>query len=218
VLIGGWVLAIGCLVHAVSRRARGDEDAGPWVVFLATSLIVFPLSWAVAIGYLVSTSLRAPPTPVRTRVLEGVGTVAPVARRFWAGVADGLIVGLLPALLLWADLPWRASIGFVVGVTYSIVGVAVWGTTLGKRLLGLAVVDVRTGGRPTWAAAAIRVAPAVVGLVPYVGSLTVFTYLPLLWRDDRRAVHDLLAGTVVVVRSSADLSDPGGPHRGMIHR
>lgn len=211
--------AIVCLVDAVRRRAGRDDAAGTWVVFLATSLVVVPLAWLVALGYLVWVSLRPAPAPRPGRVLEGVGTIAPVPRRFWAGGADTLVLSGPLAAVLWAtggDLPWWCR--WAIGVGYHAVAVGAWGTTPGKRLLGLEVADVRTGAAPGWAAAVLRTAPLLLGLVPYVGSLALFSHLPLLWRDDRRAAHDLLAGTVVVVRSADRTPGAPGPHRGMIQR
>ena len=78
---------------------------------------------------------------------------------------------------------------------YFLVPVALYGQTLGKRLMGIQVVDTR-GRPPGWKGALLR---EVLG--KFLSNLTLSVgYLMVLGHPERRALHDLVAGTWVVVR------------------
>ena len=80
---------------------------------------------------------------------------------------------------------------FGLNVAYVAVFTANGGQTLGKMAMGLRVEA--TDGALTFGSAVVRVAAAIVGgLVMGAG------FIPALWRDDRRAVHDQIAHTRVV--------------------
>ena len=86
---------------------------------------------------------------------------------------------------LWIALWW----------SYFIVGWGLFGATPGKWLLGLRVVD-HHGRCP------IGPSRAVLRLIAYCISSTILCigHLFVLFRADRRALHDILAGTRVVPR------------------
>jgi uncharacterized RDD family membrane protein YckC len=210
----GWLGAIAALVDAIRRRVKGNETAGTWVVFLATSLIAVPLAGLVALGYVVFVVGRNRKV-VEGPELPGVGMVASLSSRIWASTLDGALVGVPLVILTWnlstIDLSarvfqtpgWVPWFGWGTSTLYQVVAVAVWGQTLGKRITGIEVVNADNGTRPTLRAAALRTAPLLASRVPYLGSLAIVAYLPLLWRDVRRGLHDLLAGTVVIRRNRA---------------
>jgi uncharacterized RDD family membrane protein YckC len=86
---------------------------------------------------------------------------------------------------------------------YEIVGIAVWGRTIGKWLLGIRVVDARRGTVPGWSESTMRWVPTLVTLVPLVGgllSLGLWIWaLVNLWANSKRQTpFDLFAGTVVI--------------------
>ena len=80
-------------------------------------------------------------------------------------------------------------------VSYFLVFWTTTGQTPGDRVMRLAVVR-EDGGRLRPARAMLRLLGAVVGLVLFLG------YVPILLNDRRRAVHDWMAGTVVVDRAA----------------
>jgi hypothetical protein len=167
---------------------------------------------------------------------------ARVDRRLLAGAVDFLVVAL-PATILNASFgpaPIRqgaTSVAldpstFLVGVLYFAVCEALWGRTLGKRLLGLRVLS--GTGAVSWRQALVRAltfyAPALVLLVPMIvmGTRPLAEYLVanpgvygsagfvqffltlLLFSTVRRkngyaAVHDLLTGSRVVQHVSREL-------------
>ncbi len=100
-----------------------------------------------------------------------------------------------PRALLWAGVVWGMS------RCYDALSIQRWGSTAGRRVLGIEVRD-RFGDLPGLFAAAARSVtrtPAVLvfglGLVP-------------LWTDpNRRAVHDRIAGTMVVRTSELEPAD-----------
>jgi uncharacterized RDD family membrane protein YckC len=119
------------------------------------------------------------------------------------------------------NLP-RLLAGYVVmallGVAYYTVQHALWGRTIGKRAVGIRVV--RTDGtaaswgqiiaRQGFVFLASAVTTALTFLVPFGGLFGFVALLDnawILWDRDRQAVHDMVAGTVVV-RAPAWAPDP----------
>lgn len=86
----------------------------------------------------------------------------------------------------------RTAALFLVPALYFAFATARWGTTLGKRLLGLRVV--RLDGRPLTFLESVERFGAYFGVLGTLG-----LGLLDLWRDpNRRLAHDRAAGTVVV--------------------
>src|SRR5206468_2117574 len=79
---------------------------------------------------------------------------------------------------------------FVVSVAYVLGSWLVWGATLGKKALGLRIVNA-AGTKPT-------VGQAIVRYLGYIPSS--LCYLGFLWtlKSEKRGWHDILAGTYVV--------------------
>jgi uncharacterized RDD family membrane protein YckC len=138
-----------------------------------------------------------------------VNTLASVGRRIGARFLDGVV--LLPvwvALLAvfgtdfsggLSDIPQGAlSCFWLVAVAYEIGMIARGGQTVGKRWLGIKVVDATTGAVPNLDQAGRRAAPTLIQIIPVVGAFAIALYLPLLWRPRRQGLHDRLAATVVV--------------------
>ena len=77
------------------------------------------------------------------------------------------------------------------------------GQTLGKRMLGIRIVDAASNG----AATAVKllglryVLVMLVMAIPIIGQLLGLADALFIFRSDRRCVHDLLAGTKVVSNS-----------------
>jgi uncharacterized RDD family membrane protein YckC len=152
----------------------------------------------------------------REAVLAGRGT------RLGAVMIDGLIFGLsiVPGLVLLtmvggtdSSLEFMrqqdraASIGFGL-VALLFFGVAVWncvllhrrGQTIAKKMLGIRVVR-KDGSRCGLARIFFaRYLPVtLLGMVPFVGGLVSLVDALLIFRDDRRCLHDEIADTIVVV-------------------
>jgi uncharacterized RDD family membrane protein YckC len=78
-------------------------------------------------------------------------------------------------------------------VGYFVVLWSVTGQTIGNRLLEIRVCRTADGTVPSAGAALLRFAGLTLAAVPLFAG-----FLPILFDDRRRGVHDMLAGTVVV--------------------
>ncbi|MFD0685086.1 RDD family protein [Actinomadura fibrosa] len=111
------------------------------------------------------------------------------------------------------DIP-RLMIGyaitFVLGFAYYVVAHARWGQTVGKRAVGIRLVRASDLGAVGWGQVCARqgfvylfsIGTAVLNLLgPFGGVLGLVALLDnawILWDQRRQAVHDKVAGTVVV--------------------
>lgn len=131
--------------------------------------------------------------------------------RFAAKVIDNLIVQLVPGLFAIVAMMLGASEDVVYGV-FGVVAVplllwqgwllATTGQTVGKRWLKLRVVLVDNGQPPGWLRGVFLRHVLMPALAVVTCGLTqaVAVFDPLLiFRNDRRCLHDLIAGTRVVV-------------------
>ena len=105
-----------------------------------------------------------------------------------------------------------AGIG-VISFGYDWLQHGLWGQTIGKRVMGTAVVTADTRSPVSGHAACGRAAVyALVPVVPSVGGLFALVNESwLLWDPRRQCLHDKAAGTVVVKKSALA---PGGPQPG----
>ena len=129
---------------------------------------------------------------------------------FWVRAAaimiDGLVMGALIIITvgLLTDVPvleWMAGdansgaadvINLVIGFGYAPILVGFWATTVGKRALGMRIVRA-DGSRIGFLRAFGR------ELARMLSVLTLFIgYLMVAFREDKRALHDLIADTVVI--------------------
>ncbi len=134
--------------------------------------------------------------------------VAPApARRpagFWTRLAAILVDGvcLLTAqaavlLLVWAALGGRPALAvgrafqLVIGSVYPVIFHWLWGQTLGKMAMQIRVVTVAGGP--------LSLGTSVLREIGYwISALTLgIGYLMVAFRSDKRALHDLIAGTRV---------------------
>lgn len=137
--------------------------------------------------------------------ISGALTPAGFFLRAFVKVAE--IAGLLA--LFAAVFPSGSSTGSIISfqfiaalmfMAYFTIPLVAWGATPLQRILGVAVVDVETGGVPPPPSAVARSAYlffAMITLIPLAG------YLAALWNPERRGVHDRVAGTIVLTRASA---------------
>lgn len=139
--------------------------------------------------------------------------LASIGMRALAQFLDGLILGV-PLFLLTlpfgvsllgtdvtdSELLWLTVVWVGAELAYHTAGVALWGATPGKRIVGLKVVNRTDGGAVSWTYASVRaLVPTAVQLVPVVGpGLSIVVYLRALFHPMRQGLHDAAAGTIVV--------------------
>lgn len=140
----------------------------------------------------------------RWQIAEGV-EYAGFWIRFLAVIIDGVILGIIGFVLFrLMTATAYGSISWLVGAAYSVCfySLCFWvywqGQTPGKRILNLRVV--RADGAPVdWSTAIIRyIGYTVSGFILLVG------FIMAAFDDEKRALHDRLANTrVVMVRRTA---------------
>lgn len=160
-----------------------------------------------------------------TRVAETVadepGELASRWVRLGAAILDGLLMlavmlpiqwfsGFLPALInasrsgyslpMTTMLLWSV-IGFVLFIVVQGWPLHHGGQTWGKKALSIRIIDLAGNKPPLLRLIALRYLPMqLIALIPAVGTLVTGLVNPLfIFRQDRRCLHDLIAGTRVVV-------------------
>ncbi len=137
-------------------------------------------------------------------------------RRLAAAVIDAVLVPALSFFLVmitgtvedaedFVDATWMLHVLLLAIAAYLLLnGVLLWrrGQTIGKALLGIAVHAVADPSQPApfWKLVALRAwffALLFVVVVPWFALLPLVDQL-LIFRNNRRCLHDLVAGTIVV--------------------
>jgi uncharacterized RDD family membrane protein YckC len=119
-------------------------------------------------------------------------------RRFVAVFIDGLIC-VIPSLAMGYVIPYVG--GIVLGLLYTPIFLASpLQATPGKALMGIAVVD-ENGNTLTLKTSIIRYVSTILsGLILCIG------YLMNLFTAKRQTLHDILAGTVVIMKTAPDVN------------
>lgn len=140
-------------------------------------------------------------TEVETEEIEDI---APFSMRFNAGLFD-LIIGSFVTLILLAPFMlkggWFSFGGFlgflavcaVVMFVYMTVAIGLYGRTIGMRIFALEVVDIEGENYPTIHQAAVSSSLYLLSMV-FGGA----GFLTIPFNEEKRAVHDLASGTIVV--------------------
>ena len=163
-----------------------------------------------------------PTTPSEEAGTPSGPELAGRGRRFGAYIIDSLIAGIVLVAVAYSNPgPLGVTMLDIVGTggrEMSVEG-SIWfliifmainsyllltkGQTLGKWMLGIRIVDAESNG----AATAVKllglryVLVMLVGAIPIIGGLLGLIDFLFIFREDRRCVHDLLAGTKVVSNS-----------------
>jgi len=154
-----------------------------------------------------------PPPPPLTDFSMESDRLASVGQRAVAQLLDGLIIGIPLFILTYSfggditdtedsNLLWLTLLWLGVSLFYNTAMIAIYGATLGKRIMKLRVVN-RTDGSPvTWTYAAVRaLVPTLAGVVPVIGfALNIAVYVRAFFHPFRQGLHDAAAGTIVVRR------------------
>lgn len=141
--------------------------------------------------------------------LAGLGT------RLLGAVIDSAVMAAL--ILPWVFFTpyWDEAMKGEVSLRYQVLGVLVgllaylllngylltrYGQTIGKRVMGMRIVSARDGQiLPLWKVVLLRYLSLVlVAQIPWVGGLIGLVNPLFIFREDRRCLHDHLAGSKVV--------------------
>jgi uncharacterized RDD family membrane protein YckC len=74
------------------------------------------------------------------------------------------------------------------------------GQSLGKKFVGVRIVKYADNANPGFVHACLlrAIVPALIGAVPFVGGLFSIIDICFIFGEERRCLHDLIAGTKVV--------------------
>jgi len=145
------------------------------------------------------TAWRTDPTGPASVSDNPSGRPAGFRIRFLASIIDGFILNIIGAIVfglaqMAGTSPSDFGVSILIGAAYHIIGWSTWGTTIGKRICRLYVVTL-DGSKPDVARSALRYIATILSfLILCIG------YLMVAFRQDKRALHDLIAGTRVISR------------------
>jgi uncharacterized RDD family membrane protein YckC len=144
-------------------------------------------------------------SPIEEIETDEIDDLAPISMRVTAGLFDLIIGGFATAILLSPFVVsggnWLSAAGIlaitasaaIVMFLYLTISLAFVGRTAGMRLFSLELVDVEENAYPTLHQSAVSSAVFLLSLA--FGGLG---FLPIFFNEERRAVHDLLSGTILV--------------------
>ena len=143
----------------------------------------------------------APMPPPRPDALPSAGPSGPRAglwRRFAALLVDGILVGIIGGVVYAMDATLGSLVSLAIGIAYfGYLEGSNSGQTLGKRWLGIRVIDFNTGGPIGYGRGVIRYFARILSyLACFLG------YFWMLWDKEKQCWHDKIASDVVVPVSS----------------
>ena len=161
-----------------------------------------------------ATFVPAAPTPA-------LAAIEPPSR--WLRLGSAILDGIISSFLMLPGFGLMLAAGFLsrphqpntplliagvcaLGLGFAIIlGIQIYllstrGQTIGKKLLGLRIVRIEDGSNPGFVKAFLlrSFVNGLIGAVPGLGPVYSLVDLCFIFRDDRRCIHDLIAGTVVV--------------------
>ncbi len=131
-----------------------------------------------------------------TNAVVGHAYYAGFWKRFAAIFIDGIILGIVGGVVSAIfGVPTGGPIGALFGWLY-FAGMesSSYQATIGKQILGIRVTDLE-GGRITFARATLRYFAKFVS-----GAIFMIGFLMAAWTERKQALHDMIAGTLVVTR------------------
>jgi uncharacterized RDD family membrane protein YckC len=181
--------------------------------------------FAAATPATAAAACAAPPPPPST-VASMMGTPAPTAAaseelepagrgsRLLAQIIDGLtwcILGLPGWVLLILGRGGRngpltlagaslLALGMLAVVILQCYLLTTRGQTVGKKLMNIKIVVFDDDANPGFVKAVLLrlIVNGIIGLVPIIGFIYTLVDICFIFREDRRCIHDLIAGTKVV--------------------
>lgn len=127
--------------------------------------------------------------------------------RLLAAIIDGVIYGV-PYVLILTSAQVIVVLLLVAVFVIQIVLLTKDGQTLGKKATGIRIVRMQTGENGGFVTNVLLrlVVNGLLGLIPFYGLVDIL----FIFRDDRRCIHDMIAGTQVVeAQSISDMEYPG---------
>jgi len=136
---------------------------------------------------------------------EEIDDLAPLSMRFGAAVFDLIIGGFAAAILLSPFFISNANLATVSGFlaiggavlmvlfVYLTATMAFIGRTFGMKLFSIEIIDAEANELPTLHQSAVNSAVYLLSLL-----LCGIGLLPALFNEERRTIHDMLSGTILI--------------------
>jgi uncharacterized RDD family membrane protein YckC len=125
---------------------------------------------------------------------EPSGPRAGFWQRFGAALIDAVLLGVVGAILEVALRSASGLISLAIGIAYyGYLEGSPSGQTIGKRAVGIRVVDFNTGGPIGFGRAVLRYFGRIVSAIACL-----LGYFWMLWDKERQCWHDKFASDVVV--------------------
>lgn len=137
--------------------------------------------------------------------IEEIDDLAPFSMRFGAGLFD-VIIGIFATAILLSPLmlsggSWMSFSGLlafgaalaIVLFVYFTATLGIYGRTFGMRLFSLEMIDAEENAYPTLHQAAVSSSVYILSI-----ALGGIGFLPILFNDEKRAIHDILSGTILI--------------------
>lgn len=135
--------------------------------------------------------------------------------RLWGALIDGIIATLITFPVMFLTGYWEKAMaqnvthtdtillgvfGLIVFVVLHGYLLATQGQTIGKRLVGTKIVSVKTNKiLPFGKILLVRYLPITIAAqIPLIGQFLIIIDYLFIFRNDKRCIHDLFAGTKVV--------------------
>lgn len=143
-------------------------------------------------------SPNIPPPPPYTEDVPsaGGGERAGFGRRFVQYVIDAILIGIVAAAVAAAlsmSQNGRSGVSLLFLIVYFTALEGARSQTIGMQVMGLKVVDARTGGAIDYSRAFIRSLGRIVASI-----LCALGYLWVIWDKEKQGWHDKIATTYVV--------------------
>jgi len=130
------------------------------------------------------------------------GPRASFGRRLVAYLLDSILIGIVYGILYAINKSLAYAVALLVGVVYfSYFEGSPSGQTIGKKALGIRVIDFRAGGPLGYGRGFIRWLGRILSGIPCA-----LGYLWMLWDKEKQTWHDKLATSVVVPESAYPVS------------
>jgi uncharacterized RDD family membrane protein YckC len=142
---------------------------------------------------------------VADELIDEIDDLAPLSMRFGASVFDLIIGGFAAAILLSpffiSNVELATASGFlaiggavlVVMFIYQTATIAFMGRTFGMKLFSIEIIDAEANELPTLHQSAVNSAVYLLSLL--LGGIG---FLPALFNEERRTIHDMLSGTILI--------------------
>lgn len=131
--------------------------------------------------------------------------------RLGAALIDGIIqFAIVMIIVLILGMSFMQNTSILLSIIMSFVSMGIFvalhgyflkkeGKTIGKKLLGIRIVDM-DGNLPEFMPMLMKryLVLFIIGMIPIVGSIVVLINYLFIFRDDQRCGHDLFADTKVI--------------------